>query len=115
MDDNIDDVLEVPVPEVLDTVIMVQTADDLHDRIDLSLFSSAESVQLDLLLTTLHGIRAPNVAFGEVMKWAIRSQAGGHYFRDAPVPSRPVVLQRMQERLKLDALVPMTRDLYLPY
>ena len=70
LDNSVEDALEVPVPEVLDKV-MVQTADELHDRIDHSLFSSAKSVQLDLL-TTLNRIRrAPNVAVGEVMKWAI--------------------------------------------
>jgi hypothetical protein len=115
LDANVEDVLEVlSVPaEVLDKV-MVQAANERHDRMDLSLFTSAESVQLDLL-TTLNRIRAPNVAFGKVMKWEIRSLAGGHNFRDVLAPSRPVVLQRMQERLKLDALMHMARDWYLPY
>jgi hypothetical protein len=41
LDDNVEEVLEVPVPEVLDKV-MVQTADELHARMDLSLFKTLE-------------------------------------------------------------------------
>ena len=68
--DNVEEVLDDALPEEVLDQVMFQTADELHDRIDLSLFSAAEAVQLDLL-TTLNGIGAPNVAYDEVMKWAI--------------------------------------------
>ena len=86
-----------------------------HDNgLDLSLFSLEEKVQIDLL-HTLRRLKAPMIAYDEVMKWAVRSCSQGHVFHDLPITSRKTVIDRLRGRVDLDALTPIVKELYLPY
>ena len=67
------------------------------------------------LLMTLKKLRAPMKSYSEILKWAVRSQLSGYAFRDVPQTSRSVMLGRMQQRMNLQSLVPIQKDLYLPY
>ncbi|KAI2491399.1 hypothetical protein MHU86_23154 [Fragilaria crotonensis] len=54
-------------------------SNDHDDGLELSLFSVEEKVQIDLL-QTLKRLKAPMIAYDEVMKWAVRSCSEGHIF-----------------------------------
>jgi len=82
--------------------------------LNLALFSREESVLVDLLMT-LKKLRAPMKSYSEVLKWAIRSQQAGFAFRDVPQTSRSAMLEKMQHRMNLQSLVPIQKELYLPY
>ena len=82
--------------------------------LNLAMFSREESVMVDLLMT-LKKLHAPMKSYSEILKWAVRSQLSGYAFRDVPQTSRSVMLGRMQQRMNLQSLVPIQKDLYLPY
>ena len=74
----------------VDTSILdsfVAHSESLSDGLSLSLFSVEEKVQVDLL-QTLKRLRAPMIAYDEIMKWASRSCLQGYVFRDVPISSR---------------------------
>jgi hypothetical protein len=54
-------------------------------------------------------------SYSEVLKWGIRSQQAGFAFRDGPQTSRSAMLEKMQHRMNLQLLVPIQKELYLPY
>ena len=60
------------------------------DGLDLSLFFVEEKVQIDLL-QTLKRLKAPMIAYDEVMKWAVRSCSKGLFFATCrSLPVRPL-------------------------
>ncbi|KAI2491591.1 hypothetical protein MHU86_22963 [Fragilaria crotonensis] len=89
-------------------------SNDHDDGLELSLFSVEEKVQIDLL-QTLKRLKAPMIAYDEVMKWAVRSCSEGHIFRDMPITSRKTVMDKLRGRVGLDSLTPIVKELYLPY
>lgn len=92
----------------------VARSESLNDGLSLSLFSVEEKVQVDLL-QTLKRLRAPMIAYDEIMKWAARSCLQGYVFRDGPIMSRKAVIEKLKSRVDLDSLRPMVKQLYLPY
>ena len=97
---------------ILDTY--VARSESLNDGLSLSLFSIEEKVQVDLL-QTLKKLRAPMVAYDEIMRWAIRSSLQGHVFRDIPLSSRKTVVKKLKVRVDVDSLCPIVKEIYLPY
>ena len=73
-----------------------------------------EKVQIDLL-QTLKRLRAPLIAYKEIMKWASRSCLQGYSFRDAPIISRKCVVDKLKVRVDVKSLQPLVKELYLPY
>ena len=101
----------------VDTSILdsfVAHSESLSDGLSLSLFSVEEKVQVDLL-QTLKRLRAPMIAYDEIMKWASRSCLQGHVFRDVPISSQKTVLDKLKGCMDLDSLHPHVKELYLPY
>ena len=101
----------------VDTSILdayIARSESLNDGLSLSLFSVEEKVQVDLL-QTLKRLRAPMIAYDEIMKWAVRSSLQGHVFRDVPLSSRKTVVEKLKVRVDLDSLRPIVKELYLPY
>ena len=92
----------------------IAPSESLNDGLSLSLFSAEEKVQVNLL-QTLKRLRAPMIAYDEIMKWAVRSSLQGHVFRDVPLSSRKTVVKKLKVRVDLDALRPVVKELYLPY
>ncbi|KAI2492029.1 hypothetical protein MHU86_22525 [Fragilaria crotonensis] len=92
----------------------VARSESLNDGLSLSLFSVEEKVQVDLL-QTLKRLRAPMIAYDEIMRWAVRSSLQGHIFRDVPLSSRKTVVEKLKVRVDLDSLRPVVKELYLPY
>jgi hypothetical protein len=46
---------------------------------DVALFSNKERVLVDLL-HTLKKLKTPKIAYGEILKWAVRSASSGYEF-----------------------------------
>ena len=102
---------------VADTSIrdaFVAYSESLNDGLSLSLFSVEEKVQVDLL-QTLKRLRAPMIAYDEIMKWASRSCLQGHAFQDVSISSQKTVIDKLKARVDLDSLHPHVKELYLPY
>lgn len=102
----------VPDTSILDAFVV--HSESLNDGLSLSLFSVEEKVQVDLL-QTLKRLRAPMIAYDEIMKWASRSCSQGHVFRDVPISSRKTVIDKLKVRVDCDSLKPHVKELYLPY
>ena len=101
----------------VDTSILdayIARSESLNDGLSLSLFSVEEKVQVDLL-QTLKRLRAPMIAYDEIMKWAVRSSLQGHVFCDVPLSSRKTVVEKLKVCVDLDSLRPIMKELYLPY
>jgi hypothetical protein len=81
---------------------------------DVALFSIEERVLVDLL-HTLKKLNTPMIAYGEILKWAVRSASSGYEFREGPQTSRKHIISKMQLRLNQDDFSPKTHQLYLPF
>jgi hypothetical protein len=81
---------------------------------DVALFSNEERVLIDLL-HTLKKLKTPMKAYGEILKWAVRSAGSGYEFREGPQTSRKYIVSKMQSRLHQDNFTPKTHNLYLPF
>ena len=92
----------------------VAHSESINDGLSLSLFSVEEKVQIDLL-QTLKRLRAPLIAYEEILKWASRSCSQGYSFRDAPIMSRKGVVDKLKVRVDVKSLQPLVKELYLPY
>jgi hypothetical protein len=89
-------------------------SESIDDGLSLSLFSVEEKVQIDLL-QTLKRLRAPLIAYEEIMRWASRSCLQGYSFRDVPIMSRKGVIDNIKVRVDVKSLQPLVKQLYLPY
>lgn len=85
-------------------------------ELNIALFSREESVLVDLLMT-LKKLRAAMKSYTKVLKWAVRSQLSGYAFRRSRSTNTTpqCVLERMQHRMNLQSMVPIQKELHLPY
>jgi hypothetical protein len=81
---------------------------------DVAVFSNEERILIDLL-HTLKKLNTPMKAYGEILKWAVRSASSGYEFREGPQTSRKHLISKMQSRLNQDDFSPKTHQLYLPF
>lgn len=81
---------------------------------DVAVFSNEERVLIDLL-HTLKILNTPMKAYGEILKWAVRSASSGYEFQEGPQTSRKYIISKMQSRLNQDDFSPKTHQLYLPF
>ena len=93
---------------------LVAHSESLSDGIFLSFFPVEEKVQVDLL-QTLKRLRAPMIAYDEIIKWASRSCLQGHAFCDVPISSQKTVLDKLKGCMNLNSFHPHVKALYLPY
>jgi hypothetical protein len=93
---------------------LVAHSESLSDGLFLSLFPVEKKVQVDLL-QTLKRLRAPMIAYDEIIKWASRSCLQGHAFCDVPISSQKTVLDKLKGCMNLDSFHPHVKVLYLPY
>ena len=80
----------------------------------LARFSPEERVQIELL-DLLRKLCCPLKAFSVILKWAAKSNASGHVFREGHQPTRKKVITKLYERYNINGLIPKEKKLYLPY
>ena len=88
---------------------------ELHmdHNLHLNKFSTQEMVQVDLL-RTLKRLKAPLKTFKEVLDWADRANVAGYHF-SAGVPTRQILISKLQEMTHLSKLKPQAKKLQLPH
>ena len=89
-------------------------SESINDGLSLSLFSVEEKVQIDLL-QTFKKLRAPLIAYKEIMKWASRSCLQGYSFHDAPIMSQKGIVDKLKVCVDVKSLQPLVEEVYLPY
>ncbi|KAI2491070.1 hypothetical protein MHU86_23514 [Fragilaria crotonensis] len=67
------------------------------------------------LLDLLRKLHCPLKAFTVILKWAAKSNASGHVFREGFQPTREKVIAKLYERYNMNGLIPKEKKLYLPY
>ena len=77
-------------------------------------FSPEEKVQIELL-DLLRKLHCPLKAFTVILKWAAKSNASGHVFREGFQPTREKVITKLYERYNMNGLIPKEKKLYLPH
>ncbi|KAI2512006.1 hypothetical protein MHU86_2294 [Fragilaria crotonensis] len=80
----------------------------------LARFSQEEKVLIELL-DLLRKLHCPLKAFTVILKWAAKSNASGHVFREGVQPTREKVIAKLYQRYNMNGLIPKEKKLYLPY
>ncbi len=76
--------------------------------------SREEKVQIELL-QLLQDLNCPLKAFTLVLNWTAKLNANGHVLQEGCQPTCKKVMRNLNERYKMNGLIPTEKQLYLPY